>query len=211
MDKPLGVVREYYASGGVSVNLQIAEAVIRGSGDLNVALMLAPYQMDDDVLLQHIVVSECLGSRLKEVHPDYACSFKEELPKRSIVRTVAKTSRDNSHYLAIFSGERDCKSKECGIEIHRLDTGLSEHRTVMRVAIDFLVGGIQDYMSKLTGSRIKQTRSMFDEIAGNDPQAELLCLIHTDCLGENCAEFGVYLVCVKFNGIEVQFSTGPPV
>jgi hypothetical protein len=182
VDKPLGVFREDNAFGGIGVKLQIAEAVIRGSGDLNVALVLTTYQVDDDILLQHIIVFERLGPRLKEMHSDDAGSVKQELTKRSIIRTVAKTSRDNSHYLPIFSSEGNCKSQEGRIEIHRLDTGLSEHRTVTRAAVDFLVWGIQDQVRELASRRIKQARSVFDKIAGNDLQAEFeMGLIPMDC------------------------------
>jgi hypothetical protein len=76
VDKPPRIVRKDDAFGGVGVKLQIAEAVIRGSGDLNIALALAAYQMDDDILLQHIIVFERLGSRLKEMHSDDTGSLK---------------------------------------------------------------------------------------------------------------------------------------
>ena len=69
----------------------------------------------------------------------------------AIIRTVAKTSRNDGHELAARLHQRECERDESRIEIYRLDAGVAQDEAVFRRAVDLFVRRIENGVGETAG------------------------------------------------------------
>ena len=126
------IIRKDYPICLVMMNTQVIEAVIRGGGYTYFALHLAADEMNNDVLLQDIVILECLRSGREQVHMAQGRMAQHEFAERPIVRAVAEAARDDGDELAsaLHLGQRQRDKR--GVEIDGLDTGLTQNQAMIR-------------------------------------------------------------------------------
>ena len=151
MNETLHIVRKDDLIERVYLRFQVAQAVIRRGGNRDWTLSAAAFQAKDNVLLQHIVVLECLAARSEEMKVPDCSPLTDELSERAIVRPVAETAWNDRNDLSPVRGLHDGKSNKRRVQIHRFDTESAKFMAMRRITVDFFVWWIQNRMGVIGG------------------------------------------------------------
>jgi len=128
---------------------KISECVVGGSRHRYRPLFATTFKANDDVFLKDRIVLECLAARLEQVHVADGSACKHELAKRSIVRPVAETARDDRDDLPGGCCLRYRQRHEGRIQIYRLDADTTQCQTVRGIVANFLVRRIENDVAVL--------------------------------------------------------------
>jgi len=80
------------------------------------------------------------------VHVADGRTLKDEVAERPVIRPIAEAARDDGNDLPARRGLGDGQRNEGAIQIHRLDADTAKGQPVRGLAVDLLVGRIEDYV-----------------------------------------------------------------
>lgn len=140
MNEPLRVIRQHDPFEWVFMGGKVGEGVVGRSRNRHRPLPTTVLKPDDNVFLQHIIILECLAARLEQMDAPDGGTLKDEVTERAVVRPIAEAARDDRHDLPALRGQRH-KGR---VQIHRLDADTAQNQPVRRIAVDLLIGWIED-------------------------------------------------------------------
>ena len=94
------------------------------------SLFSARLKSNDDVLLQNIIIFECLATRLEQVHVPNGSTLKDEVTERSVIRPIAKAARYDRYNLPARCRHRYGQRHKGGIKIDGFNSGLTKKQAV---------------------------------------------------------------------------------